>query len=105
MPAVVVEADVIDVAAWRWQVSEILLRIHVFQRHHVDGADQMPFVVIGEERTFRQCFWVDIERAETGSEGRKLDEHTYLLIGRSRRLIENAGRGSRQCHEHRGDED
>ena len=58
----------IDVAAWRWQVSEILLRIHVFQRHHVDGTDQVPVVVIGEERAYRQCLWVDIECAETGSE-------------------------------------
>src|SRR5580704_2980811 len=92
MAGVVVEADVIDIAAGRCQVSKVLLRIHVFQRHHVDGADQVPFVVIGEKRTFRQCFWVDIERAETGSEVRKPDERAYLLVGRSRRLVENAGR-------------
>ena len=77
MAAVVVEADVIDVAAGRCQVSKILLRIHVFQRHHVDGADQVPPVVIGEERTFRQCLWVDIECAETGA---KLGNLKSVLI-------------------------
>jgi hypothetical protein len=72
MPGVVVEADVIDVAAWRCQVSEILLRIHVFQRHHVDGADQVSLVVIGEERTFRECLWVDISVPRPGTKSGSL---------------------------------
>src|ERR1700730_7562397 len=91
MAGVVVEGDVIDVAAWRCEVSEILLRIHVLQQHHVDGADQVPLVVIGEERTFRQCLWVDIECAETGSEAGELYERTHLLKRRGRWLVENAG--------------
>ena len=50
MAGVEVDVDVVDVAAGRREIVEALVRVQVVDRDHVDGADQLAVVVVGEER-------------------------------------------------------
>src|SRR5579885_929459 len=50
MAGVEIEAHVIDLAAGRREIAERLLAVQVLERDHVDRADQLAVVVIGEER-------------------------------------------------------
>src|SRR2546426_10572887 len=52
----------------------------LFRSDHVDRADELALFVVGEERPGRQCFRIDVQRAEAGDEVRERDERADLLV-------------------------
>ena len=91
MAGIVVDVDMVDIAAGRRQVVEAFVRIEVLDRQHVDGADQLALVVIGEERAGRQRGRVDEELAHAGQEVGQLDQAADGLEGRGRRRLGDVG--------------
>ena len=65
---IVVDVDMIDIAAGSCNVLEALVRIEVLGRQHVDGADQLAIMIVGKERTGRKGGRVDEELAHSGKE-------------------------------------
>ena len=76
-----VHRDVVDLAAGRGEVVELLLSGDVLSRDHVDGADQLAVAVVGQEGAGRERLGINVERAETRQEVGQFHEFADLLVG------------------------
>ena len=79
MARVVDDVHVIGALLGDLQIAERLLRVHVLERDHVDRADQLPLMVVGEKRPGRERRGIDVEGPEPGNEIGKRNELTDRL--------------------------
>ncbi len=61
MAGIVVHGDMIHVAPRCYQAIDFLLGLEIFHRDHIDRADELAFVVVGEKGPVGQRLGVDVE--------------------------------------------
>jgi hypothetical protein len=62
---------VVHSGARRGEIGKFLLSVEIFHRDHVDGADQLAAVVVGQERSGRQRARIDV-RVSRGQGGNQV---------------------------------
>src|SRR5690242_13097292 len=70
MPRVVLDVGMVELHACRDGAErlEILVAVDILERNHVGNVDELPLMVVAEERPDRQRCRIDVQRSESGQE-------------------------------------
>jgi hypothetical protein len=80
MPLVVVDTNMVRLWMPNGQAIGSLTDSEILEEDHVDGADEVALLIIGQKQTLRRGCRAGVERAETRHKIGQLDEQAHALL-------------------------